>query len=646
MKIRIIVTDSDGPRQYVSDSAISFGTDAGATIRLTGPGIMDYHASLGFDGNKVELMALHPGISCEIDSKNTSVEAGTTVELSQIGVFKIGVISVQYACEADAKPDLSMAFMESPAASSSLPAASFSLSADFFAPRASKKTENYGDASSSSSTRYTMGEEEEEEKESSDHQAEKRRKSATDAFVAIEKRLFESTPNKAGTALRLSCGRVDLGLGYVDVDDAPDDEKTPIARIYISGRYIEFLGVGGLKYGAVDCSEIYKQDACEFIRKQRGHGNIKFAFEMCLERHLPEQVEEQKVMVVPTVGCPKALNTVERCRTLLWGANGRARPTFLIVHHLEAKVYLRELERILQELGVGIISWTTERPIYGFGVSRLAAHAAGECFGNSGTVIMCDVNVLNSTDLDKGYATEPDDILPENSKFKLVQSSAMYVSVGRGSGIPLKQFDGDSLVKIPRAKAGSDARPIEQVVIVGDELRFDPCFIMSSEDFDLSEAFLEDQRSFPAADGSARNLGFPSYKFEFKIEKVAIGGGGHTNDYFIERSNYLIGLSEEDDYLVRIPKEVEEGKKKSKKKKKTKRTDSDFEDITIGDAAARVVSKLVNKGKVFENAQEKAAFTLEIRSLIIEKILLLANENRRLTEAAQRAQAGKAKGKK
>jgi hypothetical protein len=434
-----------------------------------------------------------------------------------------------------------------------------------------------------------------------------------------------------------------------------------IATINEELYYMKFKGVGALKYSPVACSRINDLAACENIILRRRPNATGFSFQIHLKAECTDT--RNKIIVVPTIGCPAELTELPNCKQLLWAAHAKERPTYLIVHKCEATIYMKNIRENMDTLGVGIASWESTDGLFGFGASRLAAQMFAERIGHRSLIVMCDVNVLDAPALADGYET-PDDVTsdddtsdddtsdddtsdddtsdepskitkkskidadkpskstkkskidalePEAREFPAAWSTSLYVSPGRGSGIPLRKFKGDTTEVIPGKKGGSDNRPIEQLVMVSDELLYDPCFVTSSEDFDLMNEYLFDQdmlrnkRLVMSKTTKLLSIANPQAHTSYKkkktaIEKVLFEKTPLSHAYVSARRNYLLKLAHEDNYLVMIGNKT----------------------MSIAEVVISIRTKLGKDGEIYND------FALELRSLIIDKILLVAKQRLRI----------------
>jgi hypothetical protein len=234
----------------------------------------------------------------------------------------------------------------------------------------------------------------------------------------------------------------------------------------------------------------------------------------------------------------------------------------------------------MEACGVGIVAWRSTPAVYGFGVSRLAAQQLGQDWGERSEVVMCDVNVANLNKVESGYESDR-----EEKTRKAVRSTTLYMSAGQGAGTPRRTWDDGSLKK--RRAEGGKGRPLEQVVTVGDELLYDPCFITSSEDGDMTAGFLDEENRMRQR-GSVSSS---SFRGTPQIEKVDLGTVYLADAYGKARDAYLKSLDWEDQVLI------------------VYRQDDEERTVTVGALAAEFATKHGLKAD-------------HIRSLIIEKILL------------------------
>lgn len=407
------------------------------------------------------------------------------------------------------------------------------------------------------------------------------------------------------------CVSLTIGLGYPPINKsllAPPiqyptfpfliSRDNPIAKCSFQVRYHKNKGQGALKYDPVICSRIHDEASCMRLRELRGWGQLSFHFCLALSPKCPDF--NRKIMVVPSVGCPNVLSKNSFVKRFLWATEAKTRPVVLLVHESEVGVYVKNVSGVLAEFGVGIVVWRCTSPVLGFGISRLAAQQCRCLFSDSRfDVILCDVNVAASSEIpkpkkklslipsktvDMGYTSDDEDFTGWKNSTTFV-----YMSSGFGTGIPTLEFEGETMpLKKTKAAKGGEGRPVEQVVVVGDdELLYDPCFITSSEDADMT-AGVEYELSFIPSKVSERL----TLKSDSRIDKVDIAPyGNYTNAYMELRNLYLQSLRHEDATVIEYYE-----------KEKTC-------NVTVGELAGKI-------------AKAYGLDRVVIRSLIIEKILL------------------------
>lgn len=375
------------------------------------------------------------------------------------------------------------------------------------------------------------------------------------------------------------------------------DEPAAIATCSFNFRYHANYGMGALKYDPVGCSAVLDERACGRLRELRGWREVSLQY--CL-LSAPECMDfSHKILAVPSVGCPKALALPSLLNRLLWVKGAKKRPTVLVVHESEMTVYERSLGKQLAACGVGLVAWSCQQPVVGFGVSRLAAQETVCLFPEArGNVVLCDVNVIDNPRVASGYETDEEGGEP----FKKVnRSTSLYASAGMGTGIATKKWDAKkSVFEGTGASSGGRGRPIEQVVIVGDEMLYDPCFITSSEDADLTASIVFEENAVRARP----RLSSTTLKARAPIEKVDFNEFGYECNAYMElRAHYLRKLNHEDGVVIAYNK------------------DHATTTLTVGALAefiaASIAAESVKKGK-----KEVKLDPVVLRSLIIEKILL------------------------
>jgi hypothetical protein len=383
----------------------------------------------------------------------------------------------------------------------------------------------------------------------------------------------------------------------------------PIATCSFVFRYHDNGGKGALKYDPVDCSATAPMNhgVIDHLRQARGsYVKPEFAFKTALFCGCTNI--GRKIMVVPSVGCPEFLKNIKAVMHLQWAAYARQRPTFLLVPQSELETYYSQLGGILKEIGVGLVGWSSSAGLLGFGASRLAAQQfAFSIDGSRREAVLCDVNAIASKEVTDGYDTG--DEKGTDRSIKAVKGPGKYSAAGFGTGIPMHDYDPetDKLLKKKNASHGGATRPIEQVVIVGVKMPYDPGFITSSEDADLTNALL--------AQENARSSSVAKYKY-FKrktvhIEKVAMESQSLSGGAYMSQRTRLLGqLAHEDHILITY--------RKSEIQK---------------DGESMMVERVVTIGQLAkEIADQHGLNQSEIRSLIVEKIILEAKRRQRLIQ--------------
>jgi hypothetical protein len=422
---------------------------------------------------------------------------------------------------------------------------------------------------------------------------------------------FFTAPSSGTTSGEGWHGSLSLSLGYPSVPKALSapplqyasfswllPRTQPIARCGSNFRYHKNGGKGALKYDPVGCSKIYDEASCTRLRELRGWGQLSFQFQLAI---VPGCTDfSHKLMVVPSIGCPGLLCSRDIVGRLLWASQAGTRATVLFVHESEVDVYVGKVGDVLSDFGVGLVAWRSSIPVLGFGISRLAAQQCRVLFPDSGfEVILCDVNVVasssvpapkrqrtlpkSSSAIEQGYASDDDDMRRWKDKATFV-----YKGAGSGTGVPTVCWSEKTrTIEKTKAARGSQARPTEQVVVVADdELLYDPCFVTSSEDADLSAA-LEFELSM-VSPKTSKSL---KRKTPAPIDKLDLTASAPlTNAYTKLRDAYLQSLRHEDAIVIEY-------------------MDGGTSNVLVGDLAATI-------------AKRHGLNALVIRSLIVEKILL------------------------
>lgn len=388
----------------------------------------------------------------------------------------------------------------------------------------------------------------------------------------------------------------------------------PIATLSFNYRYHDNAGKGALKYDPVSGPTSASMDlgAVDHLRTARGSfAEPKFNFVTAIPSGCANI--GRKIIVVPSVGCPEFLTNIQAVMHLQWAANAHDRPTFLFVPLSELETYHTKLGDILKQIGVGLVGWSSAAGLLGFGASRLAAqHFAFSIDGSRREAVMCDVNAVASKEVAEGYDTGEEEDGVDRS-IKAVKGKGKYSAAGFGTGVPWYDYDAeeDELTRTG-ASRGGDTRPVEQVVIVGHELLYDPSFITSSEDADLTNALLTQEAPLHEESIDSSTFKYRRGKSGVHIEKVAMDSKSLSGAaYMRQRAELLEKLADENHILIRYRKS--EGPKG--RKKMVERV------LPIGELAQQIADEhSLNQG--------------EIRSLIIEKIILEGKQRQRGSPAS------------
>lgn len=430
---------------------------------------------------------------------------------------------------------------------------------------------------------------------------------------------------------------------FDDFDEGDDDaaeahvpidrSREPVATCSFNYRYHSNRGGGALKYDPVNCSSSASMniEAIERLRHARGgNADPRFIYETILEPRCEDY--SRKIMAVPSIGCPEFLKNLNAVRHLQWATFAKDRPTVLFVPLSELGTYASEIGVILKIVGVGLVGWSSEVGLVGFGASRLAAQQYALSGGGARReVVLCDVNTVASDDVAEGYDTGSEDN-GEDRSIKAVMGDGKYSAAGFGTGIPRFDYDAeeDELSKTKAAQGGA-TRPIEQVVIVGELMLYDPSFITSSEDADLTNALLAQETRLHEEDIDSTSFKYskrvededdamtdkPQF-YNVPIEKVAMDSRSLSKGaYMSQRDHWLVRLKSEDDILIKY--------RQSKKKKMVERV------VSIGQLAKEIADQHRLDQKV-------------IRSLIVEKLILEAKQRQR-SQGSGSAVAGPRRGR-
>ncbi|MEL6538707.1 MAG: hypothetical protein AAFQ98_25030 [Bacteroidota bacterium] len=312
-------------------------------------------------------------------------------------------------------------------------------------------------------------------------------------------------------------------------------------------------------------------------------------------------------MMVPSVGCPEFLTNRAAVGHLQWAVHAQERPTILLVPASELQTYIDQAGRVLQYYGVGLASWESNTGLLGFGASRRAAQAYAESLnGKREEVVLCDVNAVESQDVADGYDTG--DEKDGDHSLRAVRGPLKYSAAGMATGIPWYDYEEEKdKLKSRGASKGGATRPIEQVVIVGFRMPYDPSFITSSEDADLTQTLLSQETALHQEAITAA-----TFKHKARIRKVHLGSSYLAgNRYMDQRAQLLQQLDYEDNIQVIYRKKWGNDEKVTGRQ------------MSLRDLARRIARSVNQDYRV-------------IRSLILEKIILEA-KRRQLSDTGVKA---------
>ncbi len=152
-----------------------------------------------------------------------------------------------------------------------------------------------------------------------------------------------------------------------------------------------------------------------------------------------------------------------------------SRPVYLFVHQSELNLYQEQMGTLLQAAGVGLVGWSFESGTVGFGATRKAV--VDFCkLNHLKKITMMDCNVLMS-EMDLISAAE-------EATSEVKDDTTLYIALGVTSGDTYEKG-----TKAPNSLLNEGAvkgRPIEQFTMLNRNVLFDPAFISSSEDIDVS----------------------------------------------------------------------------------------------------------------------------------------------------------------
>ncbi|MPY23959.1 hypothetical protein [Shewanella sp. YLB-07] len=381
----------------------------------------------------------------------------------------------------------------------------------------------------------------------------------------------------------------------------------PEASVRFSYRYVTSNNTGGLKYDPAIVDKLlaneYNSDKLEdvYYGRQVHDSNTSTiadrtrskqpeALTKCIMKISPNK-QAGTPLIVASVGMPKEFKNDRGLEKLYWYNQSDSRPVYLFVHKSEVNLYEVTMGEILRKKGIGLVSWEYPSGQVGFGATRKAAvdYSADKGFNK---VIMMDHNVADSQyDLIS---------MAEDATSEIGDGSALYIGLGASSSTlsarPVKAHLTKKII----------GRPIEQLTMLNDKVQFDPAFIASSEDMDLTKDMLffnslnqEELISSSYLKLQDKNTGaYP------KILKVPLSAT--SRDYIQLVDDLLKKLSEEEKDIVI---QVKSGVNASEKNYVGEEVSQKEHFVTIGTLADFISDRL---------GKDKS----RIQSIIVEKMLL------------------------
>lgn len=260
------------------------------------------------------------------------------------------------------------------------------------------------------------------------------------------------------------------------------------ALIRFNYRYVVNDNTGALKYEPVSVDQIlnnYRELERVYYRRQihdpspvqtrQQSQQSTSASASHFEVRLEPQSTTGTALIVPSVGMPKEFKIKEKLEELYWYTEGSDRPVYLFVHQSELNLYHEQIGILLQTAGVGLVGWAFESGTVGFGATRKAV--VDFCkLKQLKKVTMMDCNVLMS-EMDLISAAE-------EATSEVKDDTTLYISLGVTSGDTYEKGS-----KAPKGLLNEGAvkgRPIEQFTMLNRHVLFDPAFVSSSEDIDVS----------------------------------------------------------------------------------------------------------------------------------------------------------------
>ncbi len=275
---------------------------------------------------------------------------------------------------------------------------------------------------------------------------------------------------------------------HVEENDLAIQDRPPEALIRFNYRYVVNDNTGALKYEPVTVDQVlnnYDELECVYYRRQindpspmqtRQQSRDSASESMSqFDIKIPPQSNSGTALMVPSVGMPEEFKSKEKLQELYWYTEGMSRPVYLFVHQSELNLYQEQMGTLLQAAGVGLVGWSFESGTVGFGATRKAV--VDFCkLNHLKKITMMDCNVLMS-EMDLISAAE-------EATSEVKDDTTLYIALGVTSGDTYEKG-----AKAPNSLLNEGAvkgRPIEQFTMLNRNVLFDPAFISSSEDIDVS----------------------------------------------------------------------------------------------------------------------------------------------------------------
>ncbi|UTZ27598.1 hypothetical protein HB761_13065 [Vibrio campbellii] len=390
---------------------------------------------------------------------------------------------------------------------------------------------------------------------------------------------------------------------YVNSGELEVKNKRPEALIRFNYRYVVSDNTGALKYEPAVVDQILNRSReleRVYYRRQINDQSPRQTRQQSQNASLPtashfeERIAPQSstgtALIVPSVGMPQQFLIKEKLQELYWYTEGTSRPVYLFVHQSELALYDEQMGAYLRDAGVGLVGWEFESGTVGFGATRKAV--VDFCKQNQfKKVTMMDCNVLMS-DMDLISAAE-------QATSKVKDDTTLYFSLGSTSGDTYEK--GSEAPKQTMVESDNvRGRPIEQFTMLNTNVLFDPAFISSSEDIDVSN----DMKFFESINKD-KSIEFKELKLKLqdaqkiqypRINKLRLNA---TSDIYNEKfKEHLTQIAnKEKDLVVQVQTDMGKG------------TEKKFHNVTI-----QTLSEFI--------AQKLGKDALRIQSLIIEKILV------------------------